>query len=117
MGREIAAAAECHWECVADGCDPCAALETGADTGEGGALGGFSGAEFSDRGCEWGALGIAVMGLWLLAAPTAAALVLAVWYLFLTRLVGDAAFRRDLGMGLLAATLVILLQVLLGRLL
>ena len=59
MGREIAAAAECDRECVADGCDPCAALETGADTGEGGALGGFGGAEFSDRVFEWGALVIA----------------------------------------------------------
>ena len=59
MGGEVAAATERDWECVADGCDPCAALETGADAGEGGALGGIGGTEFGDRVFERGALVVA----------------------------------------------------------
>jgi hypothetical protein len=62
-------------------------------------------------------MGIAFLAMGLLAAPTAAATLLAVWYVFLTRLVGDAGFRRDLGMGLLAMTIALLLQGLLTRLL
>ena len=65
----------------------------------------------------WGAMGLAFLAMALLAAPTVAATALAAWYGFLTRLVGDAGFRRNLGMGLLAMTIALLLQVLLTRLL